>query len=41
MPKNQTRLNRIDEELRKEISEIISFELKNPDINRNHKCNKS
>lgn len=31
MPKNQTRLNRIDEELRKEISNIISFELKNPD----------
>lgn len=31
MPKNQTRMNRIDEELRKEISNIISFELKNPD----------
>lgn len=31
MPKNETRLNRIDEELKKEISQIISFELKNPD----------
>ena len=31
MPKNENRLNRIDEELRKEISNIISFELKNPD----------
>lgn len=32
MPKNNNRLNRIDEELRKEISNIISFELKNPDV---------
>lgn len=31
MPTNQNRLNRINEELRKEISNIISFELKNPD----------
>ena len=31
MPKNENRLNRIDEELRKEISNIISFELKNPE----------
>ena len=31
MPKNDTRLNRINEELKKEISNIISFELKNPD----------
>ncbi len=31
MPSNNNRLNRIDEELRKEISNIISFELKNPD----------
>lgn len=31
MPTNNTRLNRIDEELRKEISQIISFELKNPE----------
>ena len=32
MPKNENRLNRINEELRKEISQIISFELKNPDV---------
>ena len=31
MPKNDTRLNRIDEELKKQISQIISFELKNPE----------
>ncbi len=31
MPANQNRLNRINEELKKEISNIISFELKNPD----------
>lgn len=31
MPSNENRLNRINEELRKEISNIISFELKNPD----------
>lgn len=31
MPKSNNRLNRIDEELRKEISNIISFEIKNPD----------
>lgn len=31
MPTNENRLNRINEELRKEISNIISFELKNPD----------
>ena len=31
MPKNENRLNRIDEELKKEISQIISYELKNPD----------
>ena len=31
MPKNENRLNRINEELKKEISNIISFELKNPD----------
>ena len=31
MPTNENRLNRINEELRKEISHIISFELKNPD----------
>ena len=32
MPKNENRLNRINEELKKEISQIISFELKNPDV---------
>ena len=32
MPANQNRLNRINEELKKEISNIISFELKNPDV---------
>lgn len=32
MPKNTNRLNRINEELRKEISQIISYELKNPDV---------
>ncbi|NLC87409.1 MAG: 30S ribosome-binding factor RbfA [Clostridiaceae bacterium] len=31
MPKNENRLNRINEELRKEISQIISYELKNPE----------
>ena len=31
MPKNENRLNRINEELRKEISRIISYELKNPE----------
>ena len=31
MPKNENRLNRVNEELKKEISNIISFELKNPD----------
>ena len=31
MPKNENRLNRVNEELKKEISQIISFELKNPD----------
>lgn len=32
MPKNENRLNRVNEELKKEISQIISFELKNPEI---------
>ena len=31
MPKNETRLNRINEELKKEITQIISYELKNPE----------
>lgn len=30
--KNQNRLGRIDEELKKEISTIINYELKNPNI---------
>lgn len=32
MAKNETRLGRINEELKKEISNIISFELKDPNI---------
>ena len=32
MPKNETRLNRINEELKKEISHIITFELMNPNV---------
>lgn len=32
MPKNENRLGRINEELKKEISQIISFELKDPNI---------
>ncbi len=32
MPENQTRLGRIDEEYRKELSQIIDYELKNPNI---------
>lgn len=32
MPKNENRLNRIEEELKKEISSIITFELKNPNV---------
>jgi ribosome-binding factor A len=31
MPANANRLNRVNEELKKEISNIISFELKNPE----------
>ena len=31
MSKNETRLGRINEELKKEISHIITFELKDPD----------
>ncbi len=31
MQKNENRLNRIDEELKKELSQIISYELKNPE----------
>ena len=32
MPTNNTRLSRIDEEYRKELSQIISYELKNPNV---------
>ena len=32
MPKNENRLNRINEELKKELSQIISYELKNPEV---------
>lgn len=32
MAKNETRLGRINEELKKEISHIITFELKDPNI---------
>ena len=32
MPENQNRLGRIDEEYRKEISQIISYQLKNPNV---------
>lgn len=32
MPSNSNRMNKIDEELRKEISTIISLELKNPHL---------
>ena len=32
MPKQNPRCSRINEELRKELSQIISYELKNPDI---------
>lgn len=31
MPANENRLNRINEELRKELSNIVSYELKNPE----------
>ena len=32
MPKNEARLNRVNEELKKELSSIISYELKNSNI---------
>lgn len=32
MPENQNRLGRIDEEYRREISQIISYDLKNPNV---------
>lgn len=32
MPENQARLGRIEEEYRKELSQIIGYELKNPNV---------
>lgn len=32
MAKNEARLNRINEELKKEISHVLTFELKNPNV---------
>ena len=32
MPENQNRLERIDEEYRRELSQIIGYELKNPNV---------
>ena len=32
MPKNEKRLNRIDEELKKEITNILTYDLKNPKV---------
>lgn len=32
MPKNEARLNRVGEELKKEISHVIDFELKNSNV---------
>ena len=32
MPENQNRLGRIDEEYKKEISQIISYQLENPNV---------
>ena len=32
MAKNEARLNRINEELRKELSSVLAYELKNPNI---------
>jgi ribosome-binding factor A len=32
MAKNETRLNRINEELKKELSQIFAYEVKNPNI---------
>ena len=32
MPENKNRLERIDEEYRRELSQIISYELKNPNV---------
>ena len=32
MPKNEARLNRINEELKKELSTVLNYELKNPNV---------
>lgn len=32
MPKNEARLNRINEELKKELSGVINYKLKNPNV---------
>ena len=32
MAKNETRLNRVNEELKKELSQILIYELKNPNV---------
>ena len=32
MAKNEARLNRIDEELKKELSQVLNYELKNPNV---------
>ncbi len=32
MAKNVNRLNRVNEELKKELSQVINYELKNPDV---------
>ena len=32
MPKNEKRLNRIDEELKKEITNILTYDIKNPNV---------
>ena len=32
MPKNEARLSRVNEELKKELSSVISYELKNPNV---------
>lgn len=34
MSKNEARLGRVNEELMKAISHIITYELKNPDVTR-------
>ena len=38
MPENQNRLGRIDEEYKKEISQIISYQLKNPNVTQSFRA---